>query len=187
MLSARRLSAGVVSWRMALTRCWIGAAIAFDRLLGIPRISSFEIFQPLVPSDPLAIGRLLRPIPDFERADVPGSVTPSIPPVGAVHRRILFSSIDVARVRVHRIDHGPPRIDVLAIAGDEQRVVESDQRARDAIPILTTTGHRIDRAESPAVRVLPPLTFGPPMRPSRSTKLGMTPPFCFMRSSQASM
>ena len=52
-----------------------------------------------------------------------------------------------------------PRVDVLLVAGDEQRVAEADQRARNPVAILAAAGHRIHRAESPAVGVVPPLAL----------------------------
>ena len=70
-----------------------------------------------------------------------------------------LAPVDLARVRVDRVDHGAPGIDVFLIAGDEQRVAEPDQRPRNPIAVFAPAGDRIDRAESPAIGVAPPLAF----------------------------
>ena len=46
------------------------------------------------------------------------------------------------------------------IAGDEQRIAEPHQSPRNPIAVLAAAGHRIDRAESPAIGVVPPFAFG---------------------------
>ena len=59
-------------------------------------------------------------------------------------------------MRVHGVHHAAPGIDVFLVAGHEQRVVETHERARNSIPVFALAGHRIHRAEPPAVRILPP-------------------------------
>ena len=77
-----------------------------------------------------------------------------------MHRRVFPASVRHPCLRVDRVDHRPPGVDILAIAGDEQRVAEPDERARDAIAILALPGHRVHRAEAPAVGVAPPAPVG---------------------------
>ena len=104
---------------------------------------------------------LHRPVPQLERADVPGRGPPAIPATVPVHRRILGAPVDRAGVGIDRVDHRAPRIGVLLIARDEQRVGESDRRPRNPVAILALAGDRIHRTEAPAVGVVPPLPLGP--------------------------
>src|SRR4030095_15721582 len=86
---------------------------------------------------------LLRPVPDFERADIPRRALPPVTPIPPAHRRILPAAVGLSRVRVNRVDHRAPGVDVLPIARHQQRIAEADQRTRDPVPILALARHRI--------------------------------------------
>ena len=169
MLSASRLSGGVVSRRIASSRFWIVFRSRSQRLFGIRRRSAPEETRPS-PSDRAA------PTPSRWRRAAGPPVSATSTRLPARRRSTARSASRTSRrapyivgyclrpstsraCAVHRVDHRAPGIDVLLIAGDEQRVAEPDQRPRNAIAVLAVAGHRIDRAESPAVGVLPPLAL----------------------------
>src|SRR5262249_1781244 len=119
-----------------------------------------QIADPPIPADALEIPRLHRPVPDFQRPEVPGFVPPAVPTLLAVHRRVLHPALHRPAVPVDRVYHPPPRVHVLPLAGDPQGVVEPHQGPLDAVAVLAAAGDGVDRAEPPAVHVAPPLAVG---------------------------
>src|SRR5262249_6233365 len=125
-------------------------------------VLSLKVADPwIVGANAFHVGRFHRPIPDFESADIPGLCPPAIPAAGSIHCWVLLAAIGGHCIGVNGIDHAAPCIDVLLVAGDPERVVESDESARNAIAVLTPAGDGIHRTKAPPVSIAPPFAIGP--------------------------
>ncbi len=73
-------------------------------------------------ADALVVTRVERPVVQFQCAAVPRRGLERVPAVVAAHARIEGEAAVLLGMRVHRVDHVAPHLDVGAVAGQVQRV-----------------------------------------------------------------
>src|SRR5438128_385744 len=187
MLSASRLLAGVASWRMALRRCSI---VRRSRSI---TCSGYPGFRPSRKSN-----QSLRPTRGRSAACCDQYQTSSPPTFHGLSRQPYHPSAPyIVGYWVRPSTTRACELTASIIVRHASTYLRSPVTSSALLNPTSARGIRLRSSRRPVTGFIGlnphPYAFfhhcpsGPPIRPSRSTKLGMMPPFCFIRSNQASM
>ena len=85
----------------------------------------------------------------------------AVPALVAVHRGVHHLPVDASALRVDRVDHRPPGVDVFSVPGQQDRVSETRQAELVLVAVGHFPGRGVEDGEPPAVDAAVPLASRP--------------------------